>query len=117
MGILALAVAIVVATLPFVRHGVRGPVAKPGSLATPPTTESISVPMPLLMLEQLAGLPDNPEAMRQALFSIAGPDAILRVDGFEGGLLPPKNHIESIHIGREVDGATMGPTIIGVRSR
>ena len=69
------------------------------------------------MSEQLAALPDDPNALRQLLFSMAGPDAILLVDDFEGGAFPPKDRIGSIQIRREANGFAPGVTIIDVRTR
>ena len=46
--------------------------------------------------EQIAKLPDDPEEMEQALRQMAGPGATLRVNGFAGGRLPPKNQIREI---------------------
>ncbi|MEW6207028.1 MAG: carboxypeptidase regulatory-like domain-containing protein [Acidobacteriota bacterium] len=46
--------------------------------------------------EQIAKLPDDPEEMEQALKQMAGPGATLRVNGFAGGRLPPKNQIREI---------------------
>ena len=39
--------------------------------------------------------------MARQLQDIAGPDAVLRIDSFEGGRLPPKAQIKSIHITRD----------------
>lgn len=51
-----------------------------------------------LSREQIAALPDDPEEMKKALRQIAGEDAVIRVDGFTGGQLPPKSQIASIKI-------------------
>ena len=51
-----------------------------------------------LSREQIAALPDDPEEMEKALRQIAGEDAVIRVDGFTGGRLPPKSQIASIKI-------------------
>lgn len=51
-----------------------------------------------LSREQIAALPDDPEEMQRALRRIAGEDAVIRVDGFTGGRLPPKSQIASIKI-------------------
>lgn len=50
----------------------------------------------LLTPEQIAGLPDDPDEMEQAIQDMAGPDAIIRVNGFRGGRLPPKSQIRDI---------------------
>jgi hypothetical protein len=51
-----------------------------------------------LSRQQIAALPDDPEEMEKALRQIAGEDAVIRVDGFTGGRLPPKSQIASIKI-------------------
>jgi hypothetical protein len=74
----------------------------------------MSIPMPsLVLVEQAAALPDDPEAIRQLLYGIAGPGAVLRVDGFEGAPLPPKHQIRSIQIS-PADGS--GAATIDVRT-
>ena len=81
-----------------------------------PVSYTVSVPMPPSeLLEQVTALPDSPEAMRQLLFGIAGPNAVLHVDGFEGAPLPPKDQIRSIQIRREADGSAFG-AVIDVRT-
>ena len=51
--------------------------------------------------EQIEALPDDPAEMQKQLQDMAGPNAVLRVDSFEGGQLPPKSQIKSIHITRD----------------
>jgi hypothetical protein len=51
--------------------------------------------------EQLDALSDDPDEMRRQLDELAGPDATIRVDSFEGQQLPPKSQIKSIHITRD----------------
>ncbi|HUP38698.1 MAG TPA: TonB-dependent receptor [Vicinamibacterales bacterium] len=46
-------------------------------------------------------LSDDPVEMEQQLREMAGPTAILRIDSFEGGQLPPKAQIKSIHVVRD----------------
>jgi hypothetical protein len=62
-------------------------------------------------------LPDNPaDALRQ-LLDLAGPDAIIRVDSFEGQSLPPKAQIKSIHITRDqfaAESISPGSTFVDV---
>jgi hypothetical protein len=53
-----------------------------------------------LSAEQIEALPDDPEALAHALREMAPPGAVLRIDGFTGGLLPPKSQILSIRIPR-----------------
>lgn len=50
----------------------------------------------VLTPSEIAALPDDPEELEQALRRIAGPDAVLRVNGFGGGRLPPKSQIRQI---------------------
>jgi hypothetical protein len=51
--------------------------------------------------EQIEALSDDPAEMQQQLQDMAGPNAVLRIDSFEGGQLPPKSQIKSIHITRD----------------
>lgn len=54
-----------------------------------------------LTREQIDALSDDPDEMRQQLEAMAGPDAVFRVDSFEGQQLPPKSMIKAIHITRD----------------
>jgi hypothetical protein len=54
-----------------------------------------------LTREQMESLSDDPDEMRRQLDELAGPNATLRVDSFEGSQLPPKAQIKSIHITRD----------------
>jgi Carboxypeptidase regulatory-like domain len=54
-----------------------------------------------LTREQIDALSDDPDEMRQQLAAMAGPDAVFRVDSFEGQDLPPKSMIKAIHITRD----------------
>jgi hypothetical protein len=51
--------------------------------------------------EQIDALSDDPDEMTQQLQDIAGGNAVIRVDSFEGGRLPPKSAIKAIHITRD----------------
>jgi hypothetical protein len=51
--------------------------------------------------EQIDALSDDPEEMRRQLLEMAGGDALIRVDSFEGAALPSKSQIKSIHITRD----------------
>jgi carboxypeptidase family protein len=51
--------------------------------------------------EQLQALSDDPAEMARQISDVAGPDAIIRIDGFEGQQLPPKAQIKSIHVTRD----------------
>jgi len=52
----------------------------------------------VLTPEEIASLPDDPEEMENELRRRAGPGAVLRVNGFSGGRLPPKSQIRQIRI-------------------
>src|SRR6185503_4305757 len=52
----------------------------------------------VLTSAEIASLPDDPEELEEALRRIAGPDAVLRINGFTGGRLPPKSQIRQIRI-------------------
>ena len=54
----------------------------------------------VLTREQIDALPDDPEEMEAVLKAMAPPGAVLRVDGFTGGRLPPKSQIRSIRLPR-----------------
>ena len=45
---------------------------------------------------QIAELPDDPDEMEQMLQQMAGPGAVMRINGFRGGQMPPKNQIRQI---------------------
>jgi hypothetical protein len=49
---------------------------------------------------QIAQLPDDPDEMENALRQMGGPGAQIRVNGFRGGRLPPKDQIQSIRFRR-----------------
>src|SRR5215204_5606539 len=50
----------------------------------------------VLTQEQIANLPDDPEQLDAVLREMAGPGALIRVNGFSGGRLPPKSQIREI---------------------
>jgi len=54
----------------------------------------------VLTREQIAALPDDPDEMEAALKAMSPPGAIMRIDGFSGGKLPPKSQIRSIRLPR-----------------
>jgi hypothetical protein len=54
-----------------------------------------------LTREQLDSLSDDPDVLRQQLMDMAGPDAVISVDSFEGRDLPSKAQIKSIRISRD----------------
>jgi hypothetical protein len=47
-------------------------------------------------------LPDDPDEMEQMLNDMAGPGAVMRVNGFRGGRLPPKDQIAQIRFRRNM---------------
>ena len=55
----------------------------------------------VLTREQIEALSDDPDELRRQLMDIAGPDAKILVDSFEGRELPPKAMIKSIRITRD----------------
>jgi hypothetical protein len=54
-----------------------------------------------LTREQVEALSDDPNEMQRQLQEMAGPGAVIRIDSFEGGTLPPKAQIKAIHITRD----------------
>jgi len=54
-----------------------------------------------LTREQIEALSDDPAILRQQLQDMAGPGAVIRVDGFDGSPLPAKAQIRSIRISRD----------------
>ena len=54
----------------------------------------------VLTREQIDALPDDPDEMERVLKAMAPPGAVIRVDGFTGGKLPPKSQIRSIRLPR-----------------
>jgi hypothetical protein len=54
----------------------------------------------ILTEDQIADLPDDPEELEAALKRIAGPGAVIRVNGFTGGRLPLKSQIKQIRFRR-----------------
>ncbi len=54
-----------------------------------------------LTREQIDALSDDPDEMQQQLMNLAGPNAQIMVDSFNGAPLPPKSQIKSIHISRD----------------
>jgi hypothetical protein len=51
--------------------------------------------------DQVQALSDDPTELQRQIQDMAGPDAVIRVDGFEGAPLPPKSQIKAIHITRD----------------
>jgi hypothetical protein len=66
---------------------------------------------------QIDALADDPTELQRQLQELAGPDAIIRVDSFEGQMLPPKAQIKSIHVVRDqfaAESANPGTTFVDV---
>ena len=60
-------------------------------------------------------LPDDPDEMERVLQDMAGPGAVMRVNGFRGGKLPPKDQIAQIRFHRNMFAAdTHEPGFISV---
>jgi hypothetical protein len=55
----------------------------------------------VLTREQIQALSDDPDEMRRQLMEMAGSDAVIKVDSFEGQQLPPKAQIKSIRMSRD----------------
>ncbi len=55
----------------------------------------------VLTRDEIEALSDDPATLQQQLQDMAGPGAIIRIDGFEGGALPAKAQIRSIRISRD----------------
>lgn len=51
--------------------------------------------------EQIDALSDDKDELQRQIDELGGPDAIIRVDSFEGQQLPPKSQIKSIHVTRD----------------
>ncbi|MCC7010686.1 MAG: carboxypeptidase regulatory-like domain-containing protein [Acidobacteria bacterium] len=55
----------------------------------------------VLTREQIDALSEDPDELRRQLQDMAGPDAVISVDSFEGQQLPHKSQIRSIRISRD----------------
>jgi hypothetical protein len=51
--------------------------------------------------EQIEALSDDPSELQRQIAELGGPDAVIRIDSFEGQQLPPKAQIKSIHVTRD----------------
>jgi hypothetical protein len=70
-----------------------------------------------LSSEQVQALADDPAELARQLAELGGPDAVVRVDSFEGQQLPPKAQIKSIHVTRDqfaAEVANPGSTFVDV---
>jgi hypothetical protein len=64
----------------------------------PPTSDG---QVETLSPKEIDQLPDDPEELAVAIEALAGVGAEVRVNGFEGGSLPPKNQIQVVRIRRD----------------
>ena len=70
-----------------------------------------------LSTAQIEALSDDPEELRRQILELAGPEAVIRVDSFEGQQLPPRAQIKSIHVTRDqfaAEAAQPGSTFVDV---
>jgi Carboxypeptidase regulatory-like domain len=66
---------------------------------------------------QIDALSDDPTELQRQILELAGPEAVIRVDSFEGQQLPPKAQIKSIHVTRDqfaAEAAQPGSTFVDV---
>ncbi|MBI3490185.1 MAG: carboxypeptidase regulatory-like domain-containing protein [Acidobacteria bacterium] len=71
----------------------------PRERASDPRSDAFAT---VLGQDQINELPDDPDEFEQALKDMAGPGATLRVNGFRGGKLPPKDQIQQIRFRRNM---------------
>jgi hypothetical protein len=71
----------------------------PGERASDPRGDAFAM---VLGADQIDELPDDPDEMEQVLRDMAGPGAVMRVNGFRGGKLPPKSQIQQIRFRRNM---------------
>ena len=70
-----------------------------------------------LTKDQIDALSDDPAELQRQIMELAGPDAVLRVDSFEGQQLPPKAQIKSIRVVRDqfaAEAAQPGSTFVEI---
>lgn len=73
-----------------------------------------------LTAEQIDSLPDDPSKIEEELKRRYGDDVLIRVDGFTGGTIPPKQQIASIRITRsgfDAEFHEIGQTIIDISTK
>jgi hypothetical protein len=66
---------------------------------------------------EINALSEDPAELQRQLQELAGPDAIIRIDSFEGQQLPPKAQIKSIHVVRDqfaAEVANPGSTFVDI---
>ena len=89
----------------------------PATSASDPKSDRFSN---VLSREQIDALPDDPDEMERVLKEMAGPGAVLRMDGFRGGKLPPKSQIRSIRFSQAMFAAenhSAGHTFVDVSTQ
>ena len=64
----------------------------------PPTADG---QVETLSPKEIEQLPDDPDELALAIEALAGVGAEIRVNGFEGGALPPKNQIQVVRIRKD----------------
>src|SRR5262245_19724605 len=71
----------------------------PRERASDPRSDAFAM---VLGQAEINELPDDPDEMERMLKDMAGPGAVLRVNGFRGGRLPPKDQIAQIRFRRNM---------------
>lgn len=71
----------------------------PRERASDPRSDAFAT---ILGAAEIQELPDDPDEMERMLKEMAGPGAVLRVNGFRGGRLPPKEQIAQIRFRRNM---------------
>jgi hypothetical protein len=71
----------------------------PQERASDPRSDAFAT---VLSQQQIEELPDDPDEMEQMLKDMAGPGAVMRVNGFRGGRLPSKDQIQQIRFRRNM---------------
>jgi hypothetical protein len=71
----------------------------PRERASDPRSDAFAT---ILGQAEIDELPDDPDQLEQALKDMAGPGAVLRMNGFRGGRLPPKDQIAQIRFRRNM---------------
>ncbi len=84
------------------------------------TQEEIGGLTQTLSQAEIDQLPDDPDELQRMLEDIAGPGAVIRVDGFTGGRLPPREQIARIVVRRDAYSAefhTVGQGRVEIATR
>lgn len=87
-----------VATLSIGGYAEQVAVRAQPEVFVPPTSDG---QVETLSPKEIEQLPDDPEELAVALEALAGVGAEIRVNGFEGGSLPPKNQIQVVRIRKD----------------